>query len=98
MYFIRFLTANYFTNTKEPSNAKIVGDSSSIQQRVIMKERKKTSLDTRKKFNHCQPCGSLEARDEALIVLINKRVEDVLNSRMIKMESDISWLLQNVKS
>ena len=92
---------DYFTNTREPSNAKIVGDSSSIHQRVIMKERSKTSLDTRKKFNHCRPCGSLEARDEAsrdLVVLITKRVENILDRRMTEMESDISWFLQNAKS
>ena len=92
---------DYFTNTKEPSTAIIVGDPSSIHQRVFMKERSKTSLDTRKKFNHCRPCGSLEARDEAsrdLVVLITKRVENILDRRMTKMESDISWFLQNAKS
>ena len=66
-----------------------------------MKERSKTSFDMRKKSSHCQPCSSLEARDEAnrdLVVLITKRVEDILDRRMTKMESDISWLLQNAKS
>ena len=92
---------DYFTNTREPSNVKIVGDPSSIHQRVIMKERSKTSFNTRKKSNRCQPCGCLEARVEAnryMEARITKRVEDILNSRMTKMESDISYLLQNAKS
>ena len=92
---------DYFTNTTEPSNAIIVVDPSSIHQRGIMNERSKSCLGTSKKSSHCQPCSSLEARDEAnrdLVVLITKRVEDILDRRMTKMESDISWLLQNAKS
>ena len=92
---------DYFTNTTEPSNAIIVVDPSSIHQRGIMNERSKSCLGTRKNSSHCKPGSSLEARDEAnrdLVVLITKRVEDILDRRMTKMESDISWLLQNAKS
>ena len=92
---------DYFTNATEPSNAIIIVDPSSIHQRFIMKERSKTSFDMRKKSSHCQPCEGLEARDEMnrdLVVLIAKRVEDILDTRLSKMESDISWLLQNAES
>ena len=71
----------------------MVGNPSSIHQRAIMKNGSKASLDTTKHSNHCQPCGSLEARFEAnrdLVVLITKTVEDILNRKMRKMESDIS--------
>ena len=92
---------DYFTNIREPFNAIIVGNPSSIRQRAIMKNRSKISLDKTKQPNHCQPGGSIDAGFEAnrdLVELITKTVEDILNRKMTKMESDISWLLQNAKS